>query len=148
MKVNESENEFNLNLNKIEMRLKLTERSLKDAERKLNKNKCNLNQIEKQMNVSKRSLNEIRDMINEIRGDIEIKESKNEKNFKNEFLEEIAITKKSIINLGNEKCMICLINYSINDKISYLPCFHFFHYSCIKNWIKIKNKCPLCNANI
>ena len=44
-----------------------------------------------------------------------------------------------------DKCAICLEIFSIGDKVSYLPCFHFFHSSCIKNWIRIKNKCPFCN---
>ena len=48
-------------------------------------------------------------------------------------------------NKEEEKCAICLEVFSIGDKISYLPCFHFFHSSCIKNWIRIKNKCPFCN---
>ena len=148
MKVKESEKEFNSHLNNLESRLKLTERSLNEAERKLNKNRCNLNEIEEQMNENKRRLNEIRDILKEIRGEIGIEKNKNEIHIKNESLEEITINKKSIINLGKEKCMICLINYSINDKINYLPCFHFFHSSCIKNWIKIKTKCPLCNASI
>ena len=148
MKAKDYMKEFNSNLNKVERRLKVTEKSLNEAERKLNKNKCNLSEIEKQMNENKRTLNEIRDMINEIKGEIEIKKNENEKNIKNEFLEEIIITKKTINNCGNEKCMVCLINYSINDKISYLPCCHFFHSSCIKNWLKIKSKCPLCKANI
>ena len=43
------------------------------------------------------------------------------------------------------KCTICLESYAIGDKISYLPCAHLFHTSCIKNWVRIKNKCPICN---
>ena len=43
------------------------------------------------------------------------------------------------------KCTICLENISIGDKIIYLPCVHLFHSSCIKNWIRIKNQCPICN---
>ena len=42
------------------------------------------------------------------------------------------------------KCAICLEIFSIGNKISYLPCTHYFHSSCIKNWIRIKIKCPLC----
>ena len=59
-------------------------------------------------------------------------------------LEEIELNQQ-FKNKEEEKCAICLEVFSIGDKISYLPCFHFFHSSCIKNWIRIKNKCPFCN---
>ena len=59
-------------------------------------------------------------------------------------LEEIELNKQ-FKNEEEIKCAICLEVFSIGDKISYLPCFHFFHSSCIKNWIRIKNKCPFCN---
>ncbi len=64
----------------------------------------------------------------------------------NEFLEELEIDDKIIgnINKDNVRCTICLNNYMIHDKISYLSCLHFFHNGCIKEWLKISNKCPLC----
>ena len=59
-------------------------------------------------------------------------------------LEEIELNQQ-FKNKEEIKCAICLEVFAIGDKISYLPCFHFFHSSCIKNWIRIKNKCPFCN---
>ena len=59
-------------------------------------------------------------------------------------LEEIELNEQ-FKNEEEEKCAICLEIFSIGNKISYLPCFHYFHSSCIKNWLKIKNKCPFCN---
>jgi len=59
-------------------------------------------------------------------------------------LEEVELNEQ-FKNKEEIKCIICLEAFSIGDKISYLPCFHYFHSSCIKNWIKIKNKCPFCN---
>ena len=61
---------------------------------------------------------------------------------------EIDVNKEFIRNAKEEICLICLENYSISDKICYLPCFHFFHSSCIKEWIKNKSVCPLCNNNL
>ena len=68
----------------------------------------------------------------------------------NESLEETEIDDKMAknIDIGNNKCIICLNNYMIHDKISYLPCFHLFHSRCIKEWIKRSNKCPICKRRI
>ena len=70
----------------------------------------------------------------------------NNGNYK-KLLEEVEL-KEPFKNGEEKKCMICLENFSIGDKISYLPCFHFFHSSCIYSWIKIKNKSPFCNSVI
>ncbi|KAF3487615.1 hypothetical protein F2Q69_00054974 [Brassica cretica] len=42
-----------------------------------------------------------------------------------------------------EKCVICLDELKCNDEASTLACGHDFHYECIKNWLMVKNKCPL-----
>ena len=64
------------------------------------------------------------------------------------MLEEIELT-EDMLNKNNEKeCVICLEQFSPGDVISYLPCFHFYHYICIKSWIENKSKCPLCNSEI
>ena len=64
------------------------------------------------------------------------------------FIEEKEVTEQLIKNINEENCLICLEKYSIGDKICYLPCLHLFHFFCIKKWIKIKNRCPLCNVSI
>ena len=66
----------------------------------------------------------------------------------NDYLREIELNEESIKNYDNDICLICLEKYLIHDKICYMPCFHFFHSTCIKSWIKIKRKCPLCNNSI
>lgn len=33
-----------------------------------------------------------------------------------------------------------------NETIATLHCGHEYHMHCIKNWMKIKNVCPLCNS--
>ena len=71
-------------------------------------------------------------------------QNNNDKNKILNGLEEVELD-ELFINKEEIKCAICLENFSINDKISYLPCIHFFHSSCIKNWIRIKDRCPICN---
>ena len=63
-------------------------------------------------------------------------------------LDEIQLTQDMIDNAETKQCSICLDEYSINDKISYLPCFHFYHSLCIKNWLEKSKKCPLCNSDV
>jgi hypothetical protein len=41
-------------------------------------------------------------------------------------------------------CMICFIPLSDGDRIGDLNCMHEFHSSCLKDWLKRKNSCPLC----
>lgn len=44
----------------------------------------------------------------------------------------------------NELCIICLDKYNLDDFYTILPCHHFYHLECIKPWIRIKHKCPIC----
>ena len=88
----------------------------------------NSNLIDRLNNIDKSSLNEVNS--NEI--------------------EELEIDDKMIENIliNKDKCIICLNNYIIHDKISYLSCLHLFHSRCIKEWLKISNKCPLCKNRV
>ena len=65
-----------------------------------------------------------------------------------DMLEEIYISQNIIDKAENKQCPICLEEYSIENKICYLPCFHFFHSECIKNWLKKSNNCPLCKVDV
>ncbi len=75
-------------------------------------------------------------------------EDKEEDNKIINMLEEIELTQIIIDKAETKECPICLIEYSINNKICYLPCFHFFHSKCIKNWCQKSKRCPLCNVDI
>ena len=45
-------------------------------------------------------------------------------------------------------CSICLKNFQDIDTVQILPCDHFFHRACIKDWILANKTCPLCNIVI
>ena len=64
------------------------------------------------------------------------------------FLEESQINDDKFIQNEKNNCAICLEDYKLGDKISYLPCFHFYHYKCIKKWLKCSTKCPLCKKEV
>jgi hypothetical protein len=58
------------------------------------------------------------------------------------------VTKDIIKNGELKKCSICLEKFSVGNKISYLPCCHYFHSKCIKQWLKKSKTCPLCKFDI
>ena len=71
-------------------------------------------------------------------------EEQNNKINYDELLEEKELDEKSFEKYKEEKCVICLEDFNIGNKICNLPCLHIYHSFCIKNWLKIRGKCPLC----
>ena len=52
-------------------------------------------------------------------------------------------------NLKDEpRCVICLSDFEIGQKVSALPCCHTFHTKCLDEWINRKQKCPVCKFEI
>ena len=47
-----------------------------------------------------------------------------------------------------EQCSICLDNYIKEDILNELKCGHKYHNTCIDDWIKNNNNCPLCRLSI
>ena len=46
------------------------------------------------------------------------------------------------------RCVICLSDFEIGQKVSALPCCHSFHTKCIDNWIERNPKCPVCKFEV
>ena len=55
-----------------------------------------------------------------------------------------------VTKLDPEKknCVICLEDFKNGDKATVLPCIHIFHTSCIQNWLKTQNCCPICKFKL
>ena len=52
---------------------------------------------------------------------------------------------------ADKECIICWNSYNDTDQVTQLKCDqrHFFHTSCIEDWIKSGNStCPLCRKTI
>ena len=49
---------------------------------------------------------------------------------------------------SSELCSICLDNYKKEDILNELKCGHKYHNTCIDDWIKNNNTCPLCRLSI
>ncbi|KAJ7944437.1 E3 ubiquitin-protein ligase MBR2-like [Quillaja saponaria] len=44
----------------------------------------------------------------------------------------------------DEPCCICQEEYVDGEDLGNLDCGHNFHFSCIKQWLVLKNTCPIC----
>ncbi|XP_078159648.1 uncharacterized protein LOC144555254 isoform X1 [Carex rostrata] len=45
-----------------------------------------------------------------------------------------------------DSCVVCMEEYEKGDKMGTLRCEHHFHTGCIKNWLQMKNSCPVCKS--
>ena len=61
---------------------------------------------------------------------------------------EIEIQDVNKLEEANRKCMICLEEFKSKEKVTALPCIHFFHTQCIQEWIERKNECPVCKFEL
>ncbi|GAB4846520.1 hypothetical protein Ancab_025525 [Ancistrocladus abbreviatus] len=43
-----------------------------------------------------------------------------------------------------DSCIICQEEYEDNDNIGTLDCGHEYHADCLKQWLNLKNVCPIC----
>jgi hypothetical protein len=60
---------------------------------------------------------------------------------------DIAMRKCSVSDISKE-CSVCLEKIRDGDKLGTINCMHTFHYSCILEWGKYKQECPLCRSRI
>ena len=51
---------------------------------------------------------------------------------------------------AQSECSICFEEFKETDQVTPLSCDvrHYFHSTCIEQWIKTKNECPLCRKEI
>lgn len=45
------------------------------------------------------------------------------------------------------KCSICQEEYAAGDEVGRLQCEHRYHVACIRQWLRLKNWCPICKAS-
>ncbi|XP_052685027.1 uncharacterized protein LOC128164917 isoform X2 [Crassostrea angulata] len=45
-------------------------------------------------------------------------------------------------------CSICMSDYTLNERLKILPCFHEFHGECIEKWIVTNATCPICRVEV
>eukprot|EP00656_Telonema_subtile_P026254 TRINITY_DN2822_c0_g1_i1.p1 TRINITY_DN2822_c0_g1~~TRINITY_DN2822_c0_g1_i1.p1 ORF type:complete len:334 (+),score=59.12 TRINITY_DN2822_c0_g1_i1:277-1278(+) len=45
-------------------------------------------------------------------------------------------------------CAICLADFEVGEEVRRMGCSHFFHTSCIDEWLRLCSTCPLCNDDV
>ncbi|XP_052138011.1 probable E3 ubiquitin-protein ligase ZFP1 isoform X1 [Oryza glaberrima] len=54
--------------------------------------------------------------------------------------------KSSESSMENDACIICQEEYQVKECIGTLDCGHRYHEDCIKQWLMVKNLCPICKT--
>ena len=49
--------------------------------------------------------------------------------------------------LADEHCSICIGEFEVGEELRQLKCSHFFHKSCIDEWLARVDICPLCKCS-
>jgi len=49
---------------------------------------------------------------------------------------------------GKAECSICMENVDIGEEVTFLPCNHWFHGTCVSAWLKEHDTCPHCRQSI
>lgn len=51
--------------------------------------------------------------------------------------------------IPQEPCAICLDDYSPKQYIKILPCLHYYHKHCIRQWLcERETTCPMCRSHV
>ena len=49
---------------------------------------------------------------------------------------------------SQRECVICQSEFKSGDVINKLECEHMFHFSCLREEIKHRDRCPICKASL
>ncbi|KAH8403605.1 hypothetical protein KR222_003114 [Zaprionus bogoriensis] len=42
------------------------------------------------------------------------------------------------------ECVICMVEFCVDEAVRYLPCMHIYHVHCIDDWLMRSLTCPSC----
>eukprot|EP00443_Scrippsiella_acuminata_P055142 CAMPEP_0115514522 /NCGR_PEP_ID=MMETSP0271-20121206/75698_1 /TAXON_ID=71861 /ORGANISM="Scrippsiella trochoidea, Strain CCMP3099" /LENGTH=102 /DNA_ID=CAMNT_0002944973 /DNA_START=107 /DNA_END=415 /DNA_ORIENTATION=- len=45
-------------------------------------------------------------------------------------------------------CCVCAEDFGPEKVIVRTPCNHYYHYDCLKEWLKLSKTCPLCRGHL
>lgn len=52
------------------------------------------------------------------------------------------------VSEDHKTCTVCWVDYAVGDSIMMLPCFHWLHEDCAKDWLTRCPQCPTCQTNV
>ncbi|CAH8384948.1 unnamed protein product [Eruca vesicaria subsp. sativa] len=65
-----------------------------------------------------------------------------------EELPVVNLTAEELTERGLVVCAICREKLVPSERLSELPCLHYYHKDCISSWLTNRNTCPLCRHNV
>ncbi|MCL7036664.1 hypothetical protein MKW94_002020 [Papaver nudicaule] len=61
------------------------------------------------------------------------------------FIENLPLHSLTRDDIGKiNVCAVCMDEFIVEEKVTFLPCLHYFHGNCVLPWLNIHNTCPLC----
>eukprot|EP00930_Biecheleria_cincta_P007539 TRINITY_DN10877_c0_g1_i2.p1 TRINITY_DN10877_c0_g1~~TRINITY_DN10877_c0_g1_i2.p1 ORF type:complete len:401 (-),score=73.54 TRINITY_DN10877_c0_g1_i2:4-1206(-) len=63
-------------------------------------------------------------------------------------LPRVVVTKEDLIDSTNSKCSVCLEDYRPGCRATRMLCGHLFCTSCIREWLRTANSCPVCRYEL
>ena len=71
----------------------------------------------------------------------------------NGLIDKLLNTKSVLENISDisesqRECVICQSEFKSGDVINKLECEHMFHFSCLREEIKHRDRCPICKASL
>lgn len=65
-----------------------------------------------------------------------------------EELPVVNLTAEELTERGLVVCAICREKLAPSERLSELPCRHYYHKDCISSWLTNRNTCPLCRHKV
>mmetsp|Transcript_40065 Transcript_40065/g.89915 ORF Transcript_40065/g.89915 Transcript_40065/m.89915 type:complete len:491 (-) Transcript_40065:75-1547(-) len=63
-------------------------------------------------------------------------------------LPRVVVTKEDLLDSTNSKCSVCLEDYAPGIHATRMLCGHLFCTSCIRDWLRSANSCPVCRYEL
>jgi len=63
-------------------------------------------------------------------------------------LPRVVVTMEDMIDSSNSKCAVCLEEYRVGCRATRMLCGHLFCTSCIREWLRGANSCPVCRYEL
>ncbi|ORX50834.1 hypothetical protein DM01DRAFT_1408834 [Hesseltinella vesiculosa] len=64
------------------------------------------------------------------------------------FIQAMPVIKKETLD-SEETCIICKdVLQASQDKVTKMPCGHYFDQGCIQPWLELHNSCPMCRFQV
>ncbi|SAM09145.1 hypothetical protein [Absidia glauca] len=66
----------------------------------------------------------------------------------NRFIMSLPVINKQVLS-SEETCIICKdVLQSSQDKVTKMPCGHYFDQECLLPWLQLHNTCPMCRFQV